>query len=102
MSFLLKTVSYIQLHLSHIMNIDYFKDTNPLIINHYISNYAQHNSDSKCRNLCGFLLTQPAVDDRDGAVELLDGLAVLEQTVMTQAHLVVRLSQQTAVSVQVL
>ena len=47
-------------------------------------------------------LTQPALYHRDGALQLLDGLAVLEIQAVSQAQLVVSLGQQAAVWVQVL
>lgn len=46
-------------------------------------------------------LTQPAIDDGDGAVELLDGLAVLLVHAVSQTQLVVSLCEQAAVWVQV-
>lgn len=48
------------------------------------------------------VLTQPALDHGDGAVELGDGLAVLEVQAVGQSQLVVGLGQQAAVGVQVL
>ena len=48
------------------------------------------------------ILTQPAIDDCNGAVELLDGLAVLVGEGEVQTQLAVGLSQETAVRGQVL
>lgn len=48
------------------------------------------------------LLTEPAPDHGDGAVELGDGLVVLEIEAVGQSELVVGLGEQAAVRVQVL
>lgn len=52
--------------------------------------------------MCYHRLTKPALYHRDGSLQLLDGLAVLEIQAVGQTQLVVSLSQQAAVRVQVL
>lgn len=48
------------------------------------------------------LLTEPGLDHGDGAVELGDGLAVLQVQAVGQPQLVVGLGQEAAVCIQVL